>query len=109
MGKALIEHNIEVISKIYQNISFEELGRFLEITADKAEQIIAQMVSENRISAVLDQRARIVEFLSEGSSSLALHTYNSQIHNVCTNLNQLLVEILKQHPDLQKYDTHLIQ
>jgi COP9 signalosome complex subunit 4 len=33
LGKALIEHNIEVISKIYQNISFEELGRFLEIPA----------------------------------------------------------------------------
>jgi COP9 signalosome complex subunit 4 len=31
LGKALIEHNIEVISKIYKNISFEELGRFLEI------------------------------------------------------------------------------
>lgn len=31
LDKALIEHNIEVISKIYQNISFEELGRFLEI------------------------------------------------------------------------------
>ncbi len=31
LGKALIEHNIEVISKIYQNISFDELGLFLEI------------------------------------------------------------------------------
>jgi COP9 signalosome complex subunit 4 len=31
LDKALIEHNIEVISKIYKNISFEELGRFLEI------------------------------------------------------------------------------
>ena len=31
LDKALIEHNIEVISKIYKNISFDELGRFLEI------------------------------------------------------------------------------
>mmetsp|Transcript_49015 Transcript_49015/g.36091 ORF Transcript_49015/g.36091 Transcript_49015/m.36091 type:complete len:138 (+) Transcript_49015:565-978(+) len=31
LDKALIEHNIEVISKIYKNITFEELGRFLEI------------------------------------------------------------------------------
>jgi hypothetical protein len=37
LGKALIEHNIEVISKIYQNISFEELGRFLEIPTAQAE------------------------------------------------------------------------
>ena len=31
LDKALIEHNIEVISRLYKNISFEELGRFLEI------------------------------------------------------------------------------
>jgi len=31
LAKALIEHNIEVISRIYKNISFEEFGRFLEI------------------------------------------------------------------------------
>jgi COP9 signalosome complex subunit 4 len=80
LGKALIEHNIEVISKIYQNISFEELGRFLEIPAPQAEQIIATMVSENRIKAILDQKARIVEFLSQNtndSKSLNMHTYNS--------------------------------
>ena len=41
LGKALIEHNIEVISKIYSNISFDELGRFLEIPSEQAEQIIA--------------------------------------------------------------------
>ena len=111
LGKALIEHNIEVISKIYQNISFDELGRFLEIPPQQAEQIIAQMVSENRIRAVLDQRARIVEFLQQATSdsSIALHTYNSQIQNVCSNISQLLAEVLKKHPDLQKYDTHLIQ
>ena len=80
LGKALIEHNIEVISKIYQNISFEELGRFLEIPAAQAELIIASMVSENRIKAILDQKARIVEFLSStanDSKSLNMHTYNS--------------------------------
>jgi COP9 signalosome complex subunit 4 len=80
LGKALIEHNIEVISKIYQNISFEELGRFLEIPAAQAELIIASMVSENRIKAILDQKAHIVEFLSStanDSKSLNMHTYNS--------------------------------
>jgi COP9 signalosome complex subunit 4 len=41
LGKALIEHNIEVISKIYKNISFDELGRFLEIDPTQAESIIA--------------------------------------------------------------------
>jgi COP9 signalosome complex subunit 4 len=81
LGKALIEHNIQVISSIYQNISFDELGRFLEIPAVQAEQIIASMVSENRIRAILDQKERIVEFLSaagsDSATALALNTYNS--------------------------------
>jgi COP9 signalosome complex subunit 4 len=66
LDKALIEHNIEVISKIYKNISFEELGRFLEISPIQAETIIATMVSENRIKASLDQKTKFIEFETEG-------------------------------------------
>jgi hypothetical protein len=43
-----------VISKIYNNITFEELGRFLEIDPEQAEKIIATMVAEGRITATLD-------------------------------------------------------
>jgi len=49
-----LEHNIEVISKLYANISFTELGRFLEIQPAQAEKLISQMVIENRIKATLD-------------------------------------------------------
>ena len=69
LDKALIEHNIEVISRIYKNISFEELGRFLEIDASQAESIIAQMVGEGRMDASLDQMNRIVEFESIGGGA----------------------------------------
>lgn len=64
------------------------------------------MVSENRIKATLDQKERIIEFEVEGQ---AINNYNSQILNVCTNLNSLIIDILKKHPELQKYDTHMIQ
>lgn len=105
LDKALIEHNIEVISKIYTNISFEELGRFLEIDPNQAEAIIAQMVLESRIKATLDQMERIIEFESE---SQAFTTFNAQILNVCTNINNLLGDITKKHPELVKFDTHII-
>jgi len=103
LEKALLEHNIEVISKIYKNISFEELGRFLEIATDKAEKIIAQMAMEKRIQAQLDQRERMVEFESD---SKQVTMFNSQISHVCNEVNQLIAEVLKVHPELQKYDTH---
>jgi COP9 signalosome complex subunit 4 len=37
LEKAIIEHNMVAISRIYNNITFEELGNILEISAIKAE------------------------------------------------------------------------
>jgi len=55
LDKALIEHNMQVLSKIYMNITFTELGNFLGITAEQAETIIAKMIGEKRVHGVLDQ------------------------------------------------------
>ena len=66
LDKALIEHNIVVISRIYMNIRFSELGNFLGIHKDQAEEFVASMVSEGRIQAVLDQQEELVEFEEEG-------------------------------------------
>jgi hypothetical protein len=37
LERARIEHNIQVISKLYMNITFVELGKFLGIPKEKAE------------------------------------------------------------------------
>jgi COP9 signalosome complex subunit 4 len=55
LDKALIEHNMRVLSKIYLNITFEELGNFLGISSDQAETIIAKMIGEQRVTGKLDQ------------------------------------------------------
>ena len=53
-AKAILEHNITVLSKIYLNISFKRIGKFLDIAPEQAESIIAEMVAEKRIKARLD-------------------------------------------------------
>ena len=104
LEKALLEHNIEVISKIYKNISFQELGRFLEIAQEKAEKLISQMVIENRIRATLDQLAQMIEFESDSKQFVM---FNSQITHVCDQINGLLKEIMTKHPDMTKNVVHL--
>lgn len=37
-----------------------------------------------------------------------LNDFNKSIHGVCANIDSLISDILKDHPDLQKYDTHVI-
>ena len=95
LEKALIEHNIVVISGIYMNIAFNELGNFLGIRPNQAEDFVAKMVAEKRIEAVLDQENELVEFEEE---SKQLPTYNSQINVACDDVESLMQDILKAHP-----------
>ena len=74
LERAVIEHNIVCTSKLYMNITFDELGNFLGVSPEKAEGFVAQMVSEGRISAVLDQQEGLIEFDEEGRQ---VHTFNA--------------------------------
>jgi len=67
LDKALIEHNITVLSKIYTNITFNELGNFLGISATQGEKIISKMINEKRVHGVLDQLNQLVEFEESGA------------------------------------------
>lgn len=61
----MFEHNLLSASKLYNNITFEELGSLLEISAAKAEKIASQMISEGRMNGDIDQIDHIVHFESK--------------------------------------------
>lgn len=52
-------------SKLYNNITFEELGALLEIPPTKAEKIASQMITEGRMNGYIDQIDSIVHFESK--------------------------------------------
>jgi COP9 signalosome complex subunit 4 len=43
LQRCMLEHNIIILSKLYLNISFQALGKFLDIDPNKAEAIICDM------------------------------------------------------------------
>src|SRR5258707_15006771 len=49
LDRAVIEHNLLSASKLYNNITFNELGALLEIDPIKAEKIASQMITESRM------------------------------------------------------------
>lgn len=65
LDRAVIEHNLLSASKLYNNITFEELGALLEIKPSKAEKIASQMITEGRMNGYIDQIDSIVHFESE--------------------------------------------
>lgn len=97
LDKAIIEHNIVAISKIYTNITFQELGNLLEIPPSRAENIIATMSSENRIKAVLDQLNGVVEFEDQ---NLGLASWESKISNLCSSVDKLVEYITARYQEV---------
>mmetsp|Transcript_27518 Transcript_27518/g.27189 ORF Transcript_27518/g.27189 Transcript_27518/m.27189 type:complete len:392 (+) Transcript_27518:6-1181(+) len=92
---ATMEHNIIAISKIYNNITFDELGTVLEIPPNKAENLIANMVQEHRIKAILDQVHGIVEFEVENDG---LSEWGGQVESLLQSVEKLVGDIAKIYP-----------
>lgn len=65
LDRAIFEHNLLSASKLYNNITFEELGALLEIDPKKAERIASQMITEERMNGYIDQIDGIVHFECE--------------------------------------------
>ncbi|KAG0349901.1 COP9 signalosome complex subunit 4 [Podila minutissima] len=62
LDRAVIEHNLLSASKIYNNISFEELGALLGVKAEQAEARASKMMGEGRMSGNIDQIERLIFF-----------------------------------------------
>ncbi|XP_070545183.1 COP9 signalosome complex subunit 4-like isoform X2 [Ptychodera flava] len=95
LDRAVIEHNLLSASKLYNNITFEELGSLLEIPPAKAEKIASQMISEGRMNGCIDQIDSIVHF--EGRETLP--NWDKQIQSLCFQVNNILEKIIQVAPD----------
>ncbi|XP_056289023.1 COP9 signalosome complex subunit 4 isoform X3 [Pseudoliparis swirei] len=107
LDRAVIEHNLLSASKLYNNITFEELGALLEIPPAKAEKIASQMITEGRMNGFIDQIDSIVHF----ETREALPTWDKQIQSLCFQVNNLLEKIRSVAPEwaAQAMETQMTQ
>ncbi|KAM3873737.1 COP9 signalosome complex subunit 4 isoform 1-T1 [Diretmus argenteus] len=124
LDRAVIEHNLLSASKLYNNITFEELGALLEIPPAKvrhvlnvlnsalcccpqAEKIASQMITEGRMNGFIDQIDGIVHF----ETREALPTWDKQIQSLCFQVNNLLEKIRSAAPEwaAQAMETQMTQ
>ncbi|KAL1115743.1 hypothetical protein AAG570_006033, partial [Ranatra chinensis] len=95
LDRAVIEHNLLSASKLYNNITFEELGALLEIAPAKAEKIASQMITEGRMNGYIDQIDSIVHF----ETREVLPTWDKQIQSLCYQVNQIIEKISNSEPE----------
>lgn len=95
VDRAIIEHNLLAVSKLYNNIKFKELGTLFEITPEKAEKIASQMISEERMNGFIDQIGSIVHF----GTPQCLPTWDKQMQTLCTQVNTVIEKIQVAEPE----------
>ena len=55
LARSVSEHNLLSASKLYNNITVEQLGQLLGVGSDIAEETAAKMISEERMKGSIDQ------------------------------------------------------
>ncbi|CAI7787558.1 unnamed protein product [Closterium sp. NIES-54] len=79
LDRAVIEHNLLSASKLYTNISFEELGALLGIAPHTAEKVAARMISEDRMKGSIDQVEAVIHFDNDTDD---LQQWDQQVHTI---------------------------
>ena len=100
LDRAVVEHNMLAVSKLYTNISFEQLGALLDIDSEKAERIAAKMLVEHRLEGHIDQCDELLHFTQEGADKDAktLRAFDSQIEHICRAVEAVTSCITERHP-----------
>ncbi len=62
LARAVVEHNLLGVSRLYSNINFDTLGVLLGLNADKAEATTARMIEQGRLVGWMDQMDRHIWF-----------------------------------------------
>lgn len=83
------KNQILQISTSQPKISFDELGESLNIKAEYAERMVAQMIRDDKLKGYLDQINRFVHFQAVD----VLQTFDEQIVSLCSEVNSVVEKI----------------
>jgi COP9 signalosome complex subunit 4 len=95
LQRSVIEHNMLAASKLYANITFQGLGDLLGIPSIKAEKVVTQMISTERLKGTIDQLDQLVSFEVPDP----LTQWDTKIVSVCEQINAISELISNKHPE----------
>ena len=95
--KAVIEHNMLAASRVYDNITFVQLGSLLRLNAHEAEKTAAKMITEGRLNASIDQTESLLNFDSDNKP---LQGWDDRIRDVCTLVSDTVDSLVARSPEL---------
>eukprot|EP00467_Chlorarachnion_reptans_P005973 CAMPEP_0114524812 /NCGR_PEP_ID=MMETSP0109-20121206/22066_1 /TAXON_ID=29199 /ORGANISM="Chlorarachnion reptans, Strain CCCM449" /LENGTH=268 /DNA_ID=CAMNT_0001706303 /DNA_START=167 /DNA_END=973 /DNA_ORIENTATION=+ len=87
-------NNINAVSQLYENISFERLGNLFGLDTKGAESLAQCLLKCGQVTGAVDQEDQIVIFEKPPE---ALKKFNGQVRDVCTLIQESYDAISKQH------------
>ena len=91
--KALFEHNIYSLSRVFNNISFTSLEKFLKMKMDDIIRLCIAMINEGNFKAKIDDNSKFLLFEQEQGVST---DFDEQIKNFCLKTKNL-AEYINSH------------
>lgn len=107
LAKAVIEHNLLGVSRLYANIRFDALGALLGLDPARAEETTARMIEQGRLVGRIDQLDAVVWFeggeaSGEKGSGSAAALVGKQMRRWDANVESLSEEVENITNSLQK-------
>ena len=93
ISKALFEHNIYSLSRVFSNISLNTLEKFLKMKRDDIIRLCIEMINEGTIKAKIDDNSNFLIFEQEQGVST---DFDEQIKNFCLKTKNL-AEFINTH------------
>lgn len=87
LEKAIIEHNMLAIGKIYDNIQLPELTNILLIDERRTQKVAATMIAENRLRGYIDQSVNALIFTGDVTSKGIM---DAEVLAVCDSVSKLV-------------------
>ena len=84
LQKAIYEHNMRAIARLYKNIRIKDLSLLLGLSMDASEDLARSMIGENRLHGVIDQIDKEITFDDERP----LYSWNIQIKETLLGLHK---------------------
>ena len=91
--KALFDHNIYSLKRVFSNISFSSLEKFLKMKLDDIIKLSIVMINEGSIKAKIDDNSKFLIFEQEQGVST---DFDEQIKNFCLKTKNL-AEYINSH------------
>ncbi|KAI9669093.1 MAG: hypothetical protein M1831_000685 [Alyxoria varia] len=99
--RAMLDHNLLGASRMYLNISIDDLGSLLGVSGERAEQYAAQMIEQGRLRGHIDQIDRRIFFEGQNTGqksrmgTQSLNVAGKELKKWDANVQELAEEVEK--------------